>query len=291
MRPVRAAAVAAFLATLAAAAGPAAPVGPAATAGSGYRLSYAVYVGGVHVLDADAHLALEQDSYRIGVRAATDGFLGQVANWRADVASRGRLDGAGLPQPQRYRSISAWRDRARNTVLEYDGRTPRVTLADPPPEEDREPVPDDLRPATVDPMTAIVAALESVAEGRGCGGRVPVYDGRQRYDLVFADQGRETLQASNLSSFAGEAVACAVEFKPLAGRWKGQEPARRDRDGEDGGRRVRDTTPVVWIGRPEPGGPPVPVRLQASSPLGTVMVHLSRLDRGGPGDTAGLPPL
>ncbi|MFC7334474.1 DUF3108 domain-containing protein [Rhodocista pekingensis] len=292
MRPLRAAAVSALamLLALPLTALPAVADDPAAAGpGGGYRLSYAVHVGGIHVMDAEAHLSLVRDSYRIGMRAATDGFLGRVADWRADITSHGRLDGAGLPRPQEYRALSVWRSKARNTVLEYEDGTPRLALVEPPPEEDREPVPEHLRPATVDPMTAIVAALESVAEGRGCGGAVPVYDGRQRYDLVFADRGRETLPANDISSFAGEAVACAIEFKPLAGRWKERQAQRRDRD--DDARRARDTTPVFWVGRPVPEGPPVPVRLQASSPLGTVMIHLSGLERMGPGDTVGLPPL
>lgn len=241
------------------------------------QLVYSIYLGGVRVLDAQAHLGYEPEQYRIGVKAQTDGFLGQVANWRADVASYGSLAPGGLPRPELYRSISAWRDRPRNTTVEYgtDG-APNVTIAEPPPTEDREPVPDNLKPGTVDPMTAVVVALHAAAEGRGCGGTVPVYDGRQRFDLVWATKGQETLAPSDLSAFSGQAIACTLDYEPVAGRWR-QDRQRRDRDDE--GRRQRDTNVTIWLGEAGDGRPPVPVRLEADTNLGKLVVHLSKVDR------------
>lgn len=259
------------------AAGPAGATGAATGALPGdWQLTYRIYVGGIHVLDATAHLGLTDEAYRIGVQARTDGFLGWVANWRADIIANGILTGEGRPQPALYRSVGAWRDEVRNTTLEYDpDGTPRLTVAEPPPEKDREPVPDDLKPDTVDPMTAIVAAMQAVAAGRGCEASVPVYDGRQRYDLTFVPKGVEDLPPSDLSVFDGQAQACGFEFKPLAGAWKDQD-RRRDRDENNRGRRGRDGRDVtVWVASAAPDSPPVPVRAQASSPLGTVMIHLA----------------
>jgi len=238
-------------------------------------LGYSVYVGGVHVLDAKAHLGWQETGYRIGLRAATDGFLGRVANWRADVASHGELRPGGLPRPVLYRSISAFRDEPRNTTVEYDGRTPRVTVAEPPPEQDREPVPDEMKPDTVDPMTAVVAVLQAVEQGRGCDVSVPVYDGRQRYDLIFKPTGREQIAPSNLSVFSGSAEACVIDYEPVAGEWR-QDRRRQDRD-EQRRSRNQDRNATVWLAAPRDGDPPVPVRAEIDSPLGTVVMHLSSI--------------
>lgn len=239
------------------------------------RLTYSIYLGGIRVLDAEAHLGYGPEAYRIGIKAQTDGFLGQVANWRADVASHGRLAPGGLPRPELYRSISAWRDKPRNTTVEYtaDG-VPTVTVAEPPPSEDREPVPDNLKPGTVDPMTAVVAALHAAAEGRGCGGTVPVYDGRQRFDLVWETKGEETLAPSDLSAFTGTAIACTLDYEPVAGRWR-EDRQRRDRD-DEGRRRQRDVIVSIWLGEAVADRPPVPVRLEADTNLGKLVVHLSK---------------
>ena len=37
---------------------------------------------------------------------------------------------------------------------------------------------------------------------------VPVFDGRQRYDLVFTDGGRQTLSPESGQNFEGVATAC-----------------------------------------------------------------------------------
>jgi hypothetical protein len=256
------------------------PTAPATSAQPGdLGLTYAIYVGGVHVIDAGAHIGPLADMYRVGLALQTDGFLGRIANWKTDVRAFGRL-GAALPQPVRFTAHGAWRDEPRLTTLDYPaGGAPLLSLADPAPEKDREPVPKDLRQGTLDPVSAIVAVLDRVGRGGTCELTVPVYDGRQRYDLAFTDQGQDQVAASDLSVFSGPARRCSVAYKPLAGKWKENRPDRRDRDGEGARRAGREVT--LWIAPATPGGPAVPVRLEMDSPLGPVMVHLAKLERVG----------
>lgn len=250
-----------------------------------WKLTYRVYVGGLHVLDATGFLGLDGDSYRVGLQAATDGFLGRLASWKTDIVTTGTIAEDGAPRPALYRTVGAWRDEPRNTTLDYDADgTPRLTLAEPPPEEDREPVPDKLKPGTVDPMTAMLTAVQAVAAGRGCDAMAKVYDGRQRYDLTFVPKGAEKIAATDLSVFSGEAQVCGFDYKQLAGAWKGDdrrsrrdEEERRRRDDRDG----KDL--LMWMASAAPGAPPVPVRAQGSSPLGTVVVHLAEIERVGAG--------
>ncbi|MBP7336601.1 DUF3108 domain-containing protein [Niveispirillum sp.] len=239
-------------------------------------LTYAVHVGGMHVLDADADMALGPDGYRAGLKMETDGFLGRVAQWKTDVRAQGHLSGP-LPRPRQFTAHGSWRDQPRLTTVDYtpDG-VPTLTLADPEPEQDREPVPADLRLGTVDPVSAIVAVLDQVAKKGDCNITVPVYDGRQRYDLVFATQGETVLEASSLSVYAGPATACSVQYKPLAGRWK--ENRSRDRDRE--GAKRKDVPVTLFIAPAVAGGPPVPVRLEMDSMLGAVKVHLAAVKAG-----------
>ncbi|WP_029013802.1 DUF3108 domain-containing protein [Niveispirillum irakense] len=253
------------------------PRHPATQAQAGdAALTYSIHVGGMHVLDAQAHMGIVDEIYRVGLALETQGFLGRVASWKTDVRAQGSL-AADIPQPARFTAHGAWREELRMTTLDYqpDGM-PQITLAEPVPEKDREPVPEELRKDTLDPVSAIVAVLDQVQRTGNCDLTVPVYDGRQRYDLEFADKGRETLAASNLSAFAGEAQRCAVTYKPVAGRWKEQNN-RRDRDGD--GRRNSGRDVSLWIAPAAPGQPMVPVRLEMASPLGPVMVHLAKLDR------------
>lgn len=249
-----------------------APTAPATQAAPGdAKLTYSIHVGGVHVLDADAHVGLDE-IYRVGLALETEGMLGRVAQWKTDVRAQGQLAG-GMPRPQRFTAHGAWREEPRLTTLDYpDAGTPVVTLADPAPDKDREPVPEALRAGTLDPVSAIVAVLDQVGRGGGCDLTVPVYDGRQRYDLTFSDSGEEVLEASDLSSYAGPARRCEVEYKPVAGRWK-EPPSRRNRDGG----RAPSRTVSLWVAPAAPSGDMVPVRLEMDSPLGAVRVHLAQV--------------
>lgn len=242
----------------------------------GVMLVYSVHVGGLHVLDASAHMDMDDDGYHAGLSMQTEGILGRIAKWKTDVRARGDL-AAPLPRPHQFTAHGSWRDEPRLTTMDYtpDG-VPTLTLADPAPEKDREPVPADLRQGTVDPVSAIVAVLDRVARTGGCDLTVPVYDGRQRYNLIFATRGQTVLEASTLSVYAGPATECTARYEPLAGRWKENRP-RRDRDGD----RRRDTPVTLFIAPAVEGGPPVPVRLEADSNLGAVKLHLSSVRQPG----------
>lgn len=242
-------------------------------------LTYSLHVGGVHVLDADARLRLGDDGYQAGMRLQTDGLLGQLAAWKTDISAQGDWAAAPLPRPRRFTAQGSWRDEPRLTTVDYlpDG-TPTLTLADPEPEKEREPVPAELRQGTVDPVSAIVAVLDRVAKKGDCDLTVPVYDGRQRYDLVFATAGETVLEASDLSIHAGRALSCTVRYKPLAGRWKQARP-QRDRDREGAAR--KDIPVMLYIAPIAVGGPPVPVRLEMDSPLGAVKLHLTGMREEG----------
>jgi hypothetical protein len=261
--------------------GQAAGQAPADAAAPGAEMTYGVYVGGVHVVDAVASLALAENRYRVRLQAAMQGFLGTLAPITADTVAEGRL-ADGSVRPARYRSVATWRNRPRLTELRYGGDAVEV-ITDPPPEQEREPVPEALRRDTVDPLTAAVGMIETLARGGRCDGRVPVFDGRQRYDLDFAAAGEEELAPSDVGLFRGRAQVCTVTFRPLAGRWKA---ARRDRDEGAPPRRGAPAVPMtLWLARLTPGDAPVPVRLAAETPFGTVLVHLARYSR-----EASLPP-
>lgn len=235
-------------------------------------LTFGVYVGGVHVLDTKARIALGAEHYRIEFLAAMDGFLGRLAPITAEVSATGAMKAGRDPAPTLYRSVATWRNEPRLTELRYTATSIDV-IADPPPEKEREPVPQNLRTGTIDPLSAAVAVLVAIGQGRGCEATLPVFDGRQRYDLLFQPVGDEVLPPSDIGLYQGPALACSVALKPVAGAWRQRG---RDRDDEPG--RRRNYPMKVWVAEVG-GGPPMPVRLEATTPFGTVLVHLTKYDR------------
>lgn len=236
-----------------------------------WQLDYRVHVGGVAVLDARAELTLTEGRYSVQVDAATDGFLGRLFPWESQSLSVGTVGPDGVA-PIRHTQSGVLRGSPRTVTLDYgpDGRV-RTQVSPPPEEEDRDPVPDDLTRQTRDPLSGVLDMLLAGLHGQGCQRTVPVYDGRRRYDMIFTDRGMTMVGASRHSVFAGAARQCRVSHKPIAG----YERTPRQAFWQRGGNREERPLVDLWIAPVEGAGPPLPVRLEADSGFGGVVIHLT----------------
>jgi hypothetical protein len=265
------------------AATPAAAAVPPAVAAGPVRLGYTVYAGGFEVLQASLLLDVEREDYTLEVSARTQGLLGALFNWSTNARSSGMLrDGDALPRS--HRQTGSWRGGDREVSLDYDGRGGvRAVVVRPTAEEDdREPVPPELTPRTLDPLSAVLSVAADVAVGRGCSDTVPVFDGRRRYDLVFQAKGRHELAPNRYSVFSGPAFLCEVSSKVLAGNWR--------REGRWTSEEEKRRPVALMLAPLVEGLPPVPVRLEGESRFGDVIMHLTSVERVRGSDTAELPP-
>jgi hypothetical protein len=107
--------------------------------------------------------------------------------------------------------------------------------------------------------------------GGACGGTIPVYDGRRRFDVRLKPEGTQDLAPNKLSGYAGPASACRLTFRNVAG---GRTPERTmfwrqvDAAGDAGFPTLVHLAPV------SPGGEMMPVRVEVDSPFGWAIVHL-----------------
>ncbi|BCX18555.1 MAG: hypothetical protein KatS3mg117_2237 [Geminicoccaceae bacterium] len=170
-------------------------IGPAAAGAGELDARYRVSVAGIPIAELgfafrEAEGALES---RLLVRA-----VGLAAAWngaRSELATVGRLDGAGRPLPARFTSRVEKRDRDRAVEIRYDpaGAVAAVEITSRGRKKASE-VPPELRVGTVDPLTAFARLrvwLEQAVAGRaGPAVTVPVFDGRKRLDLEARYVGR-----------------------------------------------------------------------------------------------------
>src|SRR5262249_42708326 len=86
------------------------------------------------------------------------------------------------------------------------------------PADDRVPVTEQHRQGVVDPMSAAVITVlgnGDVLAPESCNRTVSIFDGRQRYDLVFSYERTEA--AKNVKGYAGPMLVCRVDYRPIAG--------------------------------------------------------------------------
>lgn len=262
-RPLRgAAALAAALVVLA-------PPPARAERPPGVALDYEVYAGGLHIASSDVELRVGTRAYAVSVSAAPRGILRWFGDWSFTAASNGEVNGRIDPKGFSTASRNSRQTKTRSLSYGADGSI-EVAMN---PVEEGDPVPEALQAGTVDPLSGAVLMVAAVTAGQGCDRTVPVYDGRRRFDLVFADLGRQVLRPSAQASFSGEALHCQVRLERIAGSWQNRHSSgfwRRD-DGEtDPRRRQMD----IFLAEPLAGGPMVPVRAEGQSSAGPILIHL-----------------
>jgi len=244
--------------------------------------SYRVYVGGIAVLDAAILLDLTDHAYRIDLTAQNGGFLAKILPWKTLSRSNGAIQMDRLI-PARHSQSSVFREKPRSVALTYGADGGVVATVTPPPEEDdRAPVPEALRRATYDPLSAGLLLLLATGRGETCARVVPVYDGRRRYDMRFDNGGTRPLAPSRYSIFSGPAQECRVSIMPIAGQAKPSSgPSFWRRDDDSTPRPPGGPPTDVWLAPILPDAPPLPVRLETDSAFGAVVIHLIGVARAG----------
>ena len=128
-------------------------------------------------------------------------------------------------------------------------------------------VPPDVARGTVDNVTAYLRLERQLAETGKCAMTVPVFDGRHRYDLVFADAGKQELTREGGQKFTGSTIACRMTRHNRI-----VERSEQDEGASHG---------TLWYATLVPGEVPMPVRMRLQTPLGTVDGYLAEFQ--GPG--------
>jgi len=141
-----------------------------------------------------------------------------------------------------------------------------LARVNPPPEEDdREPVPAALQVAVLDPLSAALRLAAS-----GCTGRLQVFDGRRRLEVVLTRRGAETVDEP---LYRGAAERCHATIVSVAGRSRRSWFPRRNTPDEAD----------IWLAALWPDLPPVPVRVESETLLGALVVQLREVARLPPG--------
>jgi len=239
------------------------------------KMVYEVYAGGMHALQAELTIDLEnKDRYSTVLFAKTRGFLGTLVPWYGTFESHGWNEGEGRYRPELHKSTSIWRDEEEIKEYTYgrDGTFKSLVIMEAGKKPKTEPNEPELTNQTIDVLTATLAILEAVATGEPCTGSADVFDGKRRFEQKFNDMGSEILESSRYNIYEGVAQRCTVEVVPKGGKWY-DKPRGWLSIQEQG--RSKGTMPTVWIAKVEENAPAIPVKLLVKTDYGALFMHLS----------------
>lgn len=229
------------------------------------RLDYDAYVAGFNILAIQAGLELTQTGYTLALHHATAGTIGALIH--ADM--RSRADGAWQgtqPQPRRFVTDGLWRGDHHRIDIEYPSGNPVIRALIPDEADERDPVPESLRTATVDSLSAVAMLIHSVATTGKCDGKVTTYDGRRVVHTEAHTGGQEVLPLTDRSIYSGPSLRCDFDSQEVAGLPHDVDPVAA--------KRIQHAS--VWLAPILPSQPPLPVLLQLDTRfLGHVTLYLT----------------
>ncbi|WP_245890923.1 DUF3108 domain-containing protein [Albidovulum aquaemixtae] len=176
------------------------------TAEQNDRAVFDLSLRGIHAGTLSVSGAIEGGRYAVAGVLQSGGLLALVRKVRYDARSQGRYTG-GRFTPARYEEDADTGKRKSQSVMEYRSGVPQVKVYNPP----KPPRDGDLDPATqggtVDPLTALYAALRDVPAQSACRLKLTLFDGRRRSQVALGEPKKN----------GDGGVSCAGEYRRLAG--------------------------------------------------------------------------
>ncbi len=184
-----------------------------------FTARYTLTVGGVSVARAVVAGRATATSYELAGTGRVTGVLRVISSGKGDVAARGAIGPNGLnPQVFAFSATADGKDEAVRVAV-ANGTAKEVDVEPP-----IKPLPDriEVTPAhltsIIDPMSGAFVYVPGSAEmisAAACDRTIPVFDGRQRYDVRLSYLRTEQVKAGK--TYASDAVVCRVSYFPVAG--------------------------------------------------------------------------
>ncbi len=208
---------------------------------------------------------LGREAYAANAHVEAAGLAALFTDFSIDSEVEGRFTAQG-PAPVRYGHVEHTGDKTRIIDVAFDGGVARPTASPDFSSWGEPPASEADRTGVVDPMTAtlLLSELVAAADDVPCAGAIPVFDGKQRYDLNLVSRGTETVRTR---AWRGEALVCDAFYSPISGY-----------DPEDWPEPGETRHPLrIWIAPIADGTAFLPVRLHTRAGFGGVTVELREL--------------
>ena len=229
-----------------------------------YRISWL----GAHIGDFRIRSSITPRQYSLQANADISVFFGTVS-WQGATTSNGTMSANG-PVPQNYMFRYATNERRETVELRFQQKMVHDIAINPPPHPGPRNVPITAAHLqnVLDPLSAIVLLSQAHANhGDACNKRLPIFDGKIRYDLVLSPKGTRTVSAGG--KLHGTAYVCSVRYVPIAGHKMGKS----ENDYASG-----NTGIEVWLVPIPEAGLIVPYYVHVPTPAGTASMVTAKFD-------------
>lgn len=235
---------------------------PALASTSTLRIAYAARLAGVRIGTGVLSVNMDGSRYTASVRAQTSAVGRLVSPGQGEGVARGIMSSA-MAVPVSY-DLSASEEDITNVVRMRLSSGDITELSATPPLSDhpnRVAVRGQHRQDVVDPISGLLMPVpnaESAAGPAACDRTIPMFDGRQRYDLALSFVRMEQTQFGN-----GQAAVCRLRYRPIAGHRSNRRVNQE---------LAANTNIYVWLTQVGDAALVAPVKMEIGLSFGTLSI-------------------
>ena len=181
------------------------------------RAAYDVNFNGFNVGSFEFLSQSEEQSYSLTGVAQLTLLLGAF-NWTGETRSFGLITKRAAPEPAAFSFDFKANSRTGSTKVDFaNGAVLHVRHSPPPtPRSDTVPLRKQHLKGVLDPLSAILV-IARYDNPDPCDHRLPVFDGKERFDLVLSYKGQVKVNEQQPSGQPAIAYVCRVKYHPVAG--------------------------------------------------------------------------
>lgn len=178
--------------------------------------NFTAILGVFNASDTKFTYELTPKDYAIRSEVKTAGVFDTLYPFKAIYSTTGNLKGKDFETTSyKYQSQSRFTKRTKELVYNDKGE-PIYRLSSKNDESKRvEITPDINNKDTTDLQTVFAKLAKQYNELKFCDSRMEVFDGKRRFDVIFKDEGQDTLSKNEYSPFSGNATKCSMYIDKL----------------------------------------------------------------------------
>jgi hypothetical protein len=186
------------------------------------RAVYEVNLNGFNIGSFEFQSEAESQSYTLSANARFSLLLGAFT-WNSETRSFGLIVNEA-PKPASFSFDYKSSVKAGSTKVGFsDGIVTNVKQQPPiPAKRDTIPLREQHLKGVLDPLSAVMV-LSRGPSTNPCDRRLPIFDGKERFDLVFTYKRQMTVAEHQSSGLPGIAYVCRVKYMPIAGHESDRE--------------------------------------------------------------------
>jgi hypothetical protein len=180
------------------------------------RAVYDINFNGFNVGAFEFQSQSEEESYSLTGNAQLSLLLGAFT-WIGETRSFG-LIANHMPKPAAFAFDFKSNSKAGSTKMDFaDGIVAAIRHTPTPvPKPDTVPVRQQHLKGVLDPLSAIMVVARG-SNPNPCDRRLPIFDGKERFDLVLSYKGQMKVNEQQPSGQPAMAHVCKVKYQPIAG--------------------------------------------------------------------------